>query len=153
MLLRKKKKQLKQNKPRLRGAGLGSRLYSCFPLSFLLGFPIFLKFCWTLSLVPFVTGNLWFSFFFLNGSWRESERDMWSWRATAASVMFDWKAKSTGLIIIITGNIIIVWIIIIIKFSTSDNAFRVFWLVHSILVISSYTLVWPYMLSACAKPC
>ena len=102
----KKKQLLKQNKPRLRGAGLGSRLYSCFPLSFLLGFPVFLKFCWTLSLVPFATGNLWFSFFFLNGSWRESERDMWSWRATAASVMFDWKAKSTGLIFIITGNIL-----------------------------------------------
>ena len=36
-------------------------------------------------------------------------------------------------------------IICIIKFSTSDNAFRVLSLVHSILVISSYTLVWPYM--------
>ena len=34
-----------------------------------------------------------------------------------------------------------------IKFSTSDNAFRVFWLVRSILVISSYTLVWPYMVN------
>ena len=33
----------------------------------------------------------------------------------------------------------------IIKFSTSDNWFRVLWLVHSILVISSYSLVWPYM--------
>ena len=33
----------------------------------------------------------------------------------------------------------------IIKFSTSDNAFLAFWLVHSISVISSYTLVWPYM--------
>ena len=32
-----------------------------------------------------------------------------------------------------------------IKFSTSDNAFLAFWLVHSISVISSYTLVWPYM--------
>ena len=44
-------------------------------------------------------------------------------------------------------------IIIIIKFSTSDNAFRVLWLVHSILVISSYTLVWPYMVNDCAKCC
>ena len=32
-----------------------------------------------------------------------------------------------------------------IKFSTSDNAFLAFWLVHSISIISSYTLVWPYM--------
>ena len=32
-----------------------------------------------------------------------------------------------------------------IKFSTCDNAFLVLWLVHSISVISSYTLVWPYM--------
>ena len=39
----------------------------------------------------------------------------------------------------------------IIKFSTSDNAFRVLWLVHSILVISSYTLVWPYMVNDCAE--
>ena len=44
-------------------------------------------------------------------------------------------------------------IIIIIKFSTSDNAFRVLWLVHSILIISSYTLVWPYMVNDCAKRC
>ena len=36
---------------------------------------------------------------------------------------------------------------IFIKFSTSDKVFRVLWLVHSILVISSYTLVWPYMVS------
>ena len=41
----------------------------------------------------------------------------------------------------------------IIKLSTSDNAFRVLWLVHSILVISSYTLVWPYMVNDCAKRC
>ena len=33
----------------------------------------------------------------------------------------------------------------VIKFSTTDNAFLAFWLVHSISVISSYTLVWPYM--------
>ena len=33
----------------------------------------------------------------------------------------------------------------IIKFSTSDNAFLAVWLLHSISVISSYTLVWPYM--------
>ena len=34
----------------------------------------------------------------------------------------------------------------IIKFSALDNAFLVFWLVHSIsVIISSYTLVWPYM--------
>ena len=32
-------------------------------------------------------------------------------------------------------------------FSTSDNVFRVLWLVHSILVISSYTLVSPYMVN------
>ena len=44
-------------------------------------------------------------------------------------------------------------IIYIIKFSTSDNAFRVLWLVHSISVISSYTLVWPYMVNDCAKHC
>ena len=41
----------------------------------------------------------------------------------------------------------------IIKFSTSDNAFRVLWLVHSISVISSYTLVWPYMVNDCVKRC
>ena len=33
----------------------------------------------------------------------------------------------------------------IIQFSTSDNAFLAFWSVHSISVISSCTLVWPYM--------
>ena len=44
-------------------------------------------------------------------------------------------------------------IIQIIKFSTSDNAFRVLWLVRSILVISSYTLVWPYIVNDCAKRC
>ena len=38
-----------------------------------------------------------------------------------------------------------------IKFSTSDNALRVLWLVLSILVISSYTLVLPYMVNDCAK--
>ena len=43
--------------------------------------------------------------------------------------------------------------IMIIKFSTSDNAFRVLWLVHSFSVISSYTLVWPYMANDCAKRC
>ena len=32
-----------------------------------------------------------------------------------------------------------------IKFSASDNAFLAFCLVRSISVISSYTLVWPYM--------
>ena len=32
-------------------------------------------------------------------------------------------------------------IYLFIKFSTSDNAFLVLWLVHSISVISSYTLV------------
>ena len=42
-------------------------------------------------------------------------------------------------------------IMIIIKFSTSDNAFRLLWLVHSISVISSYTLVWPYLVNDCAK--
>ena len=46
---------------------------------------------------------------------------------------------------------LIMVIIIIIKFSTSDNAFRILWLVHLILVISSYTLVWPYMVNDCAK--
>ena len=48
-----------------------------------------------------------------------------------------------------------VWCIIIlfIKFSTSDNAFRVLCLVHSILVISSYTWVWLYMVNDCAKRC
>ena len=30
-------------------------------------------------------------------------------------------------------------------FSTSDNAFLAFWLLHSISVISSHTLVWPYL--------
>ena len=39
----------------------------------------------------------------------------------------------------------------IIKFSASDNAFLAFWLVHSISVISSYTLVWPYMENDCAS--
>ena len=38
-----------------------------------------------------------------------------------------------------------------IKFSTSDNAFRVLWLVLSILVISSSTLIWPCMVNDCAK--
>jgi len=33
----------------------------------------------------------------------------------------------------------------IIKFSTSDNAILVFWLVHWISVTSNYTCVWPYM--------
>ena len=33
----------------------------------------------------------------------------------------------------------------IIKFSTSDNAILVFWLVHCISVTSHYTCVWPYM--------
>ena len=42
-------------------------------------------------------------------------------------------------------------IIYIIKFSTSDNAFRVHGLVRSILVISSYTFVWPYMVNDFAK--
>ena len=42
-------------------------------------------------------------------------------------------------------------IINIIKFSTLDNAFRILWLVHSILVISSYTLVWPYMVNDWSK--
>jgi len=42
---------------------------------------------------------------------------------------------------------------IIIKFSTSDNAFHILWFVHSILVISSYTLVWPYVVNDCAKRC
>ena len=46
-----------------------------------------------------------------------------------------------------------VCIYIFIKFSTSDNAFRILWLVHWILVISSYTLVWPYMENDCAKRC
>ena len=45
------------------------------------------------------------------------------------------------------------YMILIIKFSTSDNAFRVLWLVHSILVISSYTLVWSYMVNDCTKRC
>ena len=40
---------------------------------------------------------------------------------------------------------------VIIKFSTSDNAFRVHGLVRSILVISSYTFVWPYMVNDFAK--
>ena len=40
---------------------------------------------------------------------------------------------------------------LLIKFSTSNNGFRVLWLVHSILVISSYNLVWPYMVNDCAK--
>ena len=42
-------------------------------------------------------------------------------------------------------------LICIIKFSTSDNAFRVHGLVRSILVISSYTFVWPYMVNDFAK--
>ena len=42
---------------------------------------------------------------------------------------------------------------LVVKFSTSDNAFCVLWLVHSILVISSYTLVWPYIVHDCAKHC
>ena len=41
----------------------------------------------------------------------------------------------------------------VIKFSTSDDAFRVLWLVHSISVISLYTLVWPYMVNDCTKRC
>ena len=40
---------------------------------------------------------------------------------------------------------------IFIKFSSSDNAFRVLWLVHSISVIGSYTLVWPYIVNDYAK--
>ena len=41
----------------------------------------------------------------------------------------------------------------VIKFSTSNNAFRVLWLVHLVLIISSDTLVWPYMVNDCAKRC
>ena len=42
----------------------------------------------------------------------------------------------------------------IIKFSALDNAFLVFWLVHSIsVIISSYTLVCPYMGKNYAKCC
>ena len=40
---------------------------------------------------------------------------------------------------------------LIIKFSTSVNAFLVLWLVQSISVISSYTL--PSMANNCAKQC
>jgi len=47
----------------------------------------------------------------------------------------------------------VIWESVIIKFSTLDNAFCVLWLVHSILVISSYALVWPYMVNDCAKHC
>jgi len=36
-------------------------------------------------------------------------------------------------------------IIIIIKFSTTDNAILAFWLVHFISVTRHYTFVWPYM--------
>ena len=39
------------------------------------------------------------------------------------------------------GQMVGVYIYIFIKFSTTDNSFRVLRLVHSILVISSYTLV------------
>ena len=45
----------------------------------------------------------------------------------------------------ITSIPLMIIITIIIKFSTLDNAFRILWLVHSILVISLYTLVWPYI--------
>ena len=42
----------------------------------------------------------------------------------------------------------------IIKFSALDNAFLVFWLVHPIsVIISSYTLVCPYMGKNYAKCC
>ena len=41
----------------------------------------------------------------------------------------------------------------IIKFSTLDNALLAFWLVYSISVISSYTLVWPYMVNDYAECC
>ena len=41
----------------------------------------------------------------------------------------------------------------IIKFSTWDNAILVLWLVQSISVISSYTLVWPYMVNDWSKCC
>ena len=44
-------------------------------------------------------------------------------------------------------------IFLLIKFSTSDNAFRMLWLVHSISVISSFILVWPYMVNDCVKRC
>ena len=47
----------------------------------------------------------------------------------------------------------LIWESVIIKFATLDNAFCVLWLVQSILVISSYTLVWPYMVNDCAKHC
>ena len=44
-------------------------------------------------------------------------------------------------------------IYIFIKFSTSVNAVLVLWLVHSVSVIISDTLVWPYMAIDCAKRC
>ena len=42
---------------------------------------------------------------------------------------------------------------VIIKFSTSVNAFLVLWLVLSISAISSYTLVWRNLAIDCAKRC
>ena len=41
----------------------------------------------------------------------------------------------------------------IVKFSTENNVFVAFWLAHSISVISSYTLVWPYIENDYAKCC
>ena len=40
-----------------------------------------------------------------------------------------------------------------ITFSTSVNAFLLLWLGYSVSVISSYTLVWPYMANDCGKRC
>jgi len=48
---------------------------------------------------------------------------------------------------------IYIYIYIFSKFLAQDNDFPAFWLVHSILVISSYTLVWPYMVNDWAKHC
>ena len=45
----------------------------------------------------------------------------------------------------IDGSLILDTKIMFLKFSTSDDASLAFWFVRSISVISSYTLVWPYM--------
>ena len=43
------------------------------------------------------------------------------------------------------GSLILDTKIMFLKFSTTDDASLAFWFVRSISVISSYTLVWPYM--------
>lgn len=82
-----------QNIPNVRGAGFGSRTYSSLSSPSLQVFPTALF----VFLLLAAAGRLWLIFFFLNGSWRDRERVMWSWRATAASAIPDWKIKSKNI--------------------------------------------------------